>query len=181
MINDEFENQKSKIKNQKSKIINQKYHELFFLKIFTRNLSRQGMFPLINIAGLAVGLAVVLLICAYVFNEYSYDKSFTHHQRIYRANTHLAFPGMEGVSGVSSNALAPAAKEEIPGVEIAVRTYGQQVDMKVDNVPYKVNKLAWVDLDIQRPSMVQHIVRNIFSVGSGYRYCGCGSRNAAVG
>ena len=117
----------------------------FFLKIFIRNLSRKGLFPIINIAGLSIGLAAVLLICAFIFNEYSFDKSFTHHQRIYRANSYLAFPGMEGLSGVSSNALAPAAKEEIPGVEIAVRTYQQQVDVKLGDIPFKVEKLAWVD------------------------------------
>ena len=61
----------------------------FFIKIFSRSFSRKGKFPFINVAGLSVRLAVVLLICAYVFNEYSFDKSFTYHQRIYRANMYF--------------------------------------------------------------------------------------------
>ena len=44
---------------------------LFFVKIFIRNLSRKGLFPVINIAGLSIGLAAVLLIYAFIFNEYS--------------------------------------------------------------------------------------------------------------
>jgi len=123
---------------------------MFYLKIFYRNLFRQGMFQWINIAGLAVGLIVVLLICAFIFNEYSFDKSFTHYQRIYRSNTYLSFPGMEGIHGVSSNALAPAAKEEIPGIEVAVRTFTQPVDVKSNDVPFKVEKLSWVDEDFFR-------------------------------
>jgi len=122
----------------------------FFLKIFTRNLSRQGMFPLINIAGLAVGLAVVLLICAYIFNEYSFDQSFTQHQRIYRANTYFSFSGMKGLSNTSSGALAPAAKEEIPGVETAVRIYLQQLVVKAGDVPFKVDRFCWADEDFFR-------------------------------
>jgi len=120
----------------------------YFIKIFTRNLFRQGMFPFINIAGLSVGLAVVLLICAYTFNEYSFDKSFTHHQRIYRANSEMSMPGMfEGTISFSYNALGPAAKEEIPGVEAAARIFVSPVVVKIDDVLFNVERFCWADDD----------------------------------
>ena len=122
----------------------------FFLKIFTRNLSRQGMFPFINIAGLAVGLAVVLLICSYIFNEFSFDKSFTHHQRIYRANADVSAPGFEATLSFSATALASAAMEEIPGVEAAVRIFPLQVIVKTGDVLFKVERNCWADEDFFR-------------------------------
>ena len=120
----------------------------FFVKIFIRNLSRKGLFPIINIAGLSIGLAAVLLICAFIFNEYSFDKSFTHHQRIYRANSESLMPGMAGIMTISVSALASSAKEEIPGVEAAVRVnVHRQVSVKTGNVPFIVDKLCWADED----------------------------------
>ena len=123
---------------------------LFFLKIFIRNISRQGVFPIINIAGLTLGLGVVLLICTFIFNEYSFDKSFTNYKRIYRVNSYLEFPGMEGTMNVSAKALALAAKEEIPGVETAIRIFVQPLVVKANEVPFKVEKFCWVDEDFFR-------------------------------
>jgi len=126
---------------------------LFFFKIFSRNISRQGVFPLINIAGLAVGLTVVLLICAFVFNEYSFDRSFTHHQRIYRATmvgTELAQARAGKTSSNSPKALALALKDEIPAVEAAVRIFLQTVVVKAGETPFKVERFCWADTDFFR-------------------------------
>ena len=121
--------------------------DLFFVKIFARSLSRQGTFPFINIAGFAAGLAAVLLICAYVFNEYSFDKQFTHHQRIYRANADVSIPGMEGTISFVYNALAPSAMEDIPGVEAAARIFVQPVVVKTGDVLFNVERFCWADED----------------------------------
>jgi len=94
------------------------------------------MFTWINIAGLSIGLTVVLLICAFVFSEYSFDKLFTHPQRIFRANSYVIFPGMEGnMTNVSSTALASATMEEVPGVVNAVRIFVNPTDVKAGDVP----------------------------------------------
>ena len=119
--------------------------KLFFIKIFIPSLSRKGMFTWINISGLSVGLAVVLLICSYIFNEFSFDKSFTHHQRIYRAN--LYAPESAQTKTGSPKALAPVAIEELPGVETAVRIFVREVIVKVGNIPFKVGKFCWADED----------------------------------
>ena len=117
----------------------------YFIKIFIRSLSRKGMFTWINISGLSVGLAVVLLICSYIFNEFSFDKSFTHHQRIYRVN--LYAPESTQTKTGSPKALAPAAIEELPGMETAVRIFVREENVKVGNIPFKVGKFCWADED----------------------------------
>ncbi len=44
-----------------------------YIKIAWRNLSRNRMFSIINILGLAIGIAASLLILQYVSRELSYD------------------------------------------------------------------------------------------------------------
>ncbi len=111
------------------------------------------MFPWINIAGLSIGLTVVLLICAFIFNEFSFDKSFTHHQRIYRANMYLTelAQTMAGKTMTKSHkALAPTMKEDIPAVEAVVRIFLQETVVKAGNMPFKVEKFCWADEDFFR-------------------------------
>ena len=126
---------------------------MFFLKIFTRNLSRQSVFSVINITGLSVGLTAVLLICAFIFNEFSFDKSFTHHQRIYRVihsfNESSSFFGGRSVS-VTTGALADAMKEEMPAIEAAVRISVWPVVVKTSDEPFKIENFCWADRDFFR-------------------------------
>lgn len=53
-----------------------------YLKVAWRNLLRNKLSSLINIGGLAVGMAVATLIGLWLFSELSYDKSFPNHDRI---------------------------------------------------------------------------------------------------
>ncbi len=49
-----------------------------------RNLIRKPGFALINITGLAIGLAACILILLYISDELSYDKFHSNSDRIYR-------------------------------------------------------------------------------------------------
>ncbi|EZH72495.1 ABC transporter permease [Aquimarina atlantica] len=55
-----------------------------YIKIAWRNLIKNKFFSLINIFGLAVGLATCFLLMLYVFNETSYDKHHKDVNQIYR-------------------------------------------------------------------------------------------------
>ncbi|MDF2430622.1 MAG: putative transport system permease protein, partial [Mucilaginibacter sp.] len=57
-----------------------------YFKIAWRNLVRNKVSSIINISGLAIGLACVLLIGIYVKDELSYDRFFKDANRIYRVN-----------------------------------------------------------------------------------------------
>jgi putative ABC transport system permease protein len=57
-----------------------------YLKIAWRNLLRNKVSSIINISGLAIGLACVLLIGIYVKDELSYDRFFKDSGRIFRVN-----------------------------------------------------------------------------------------------
>jgi hypothetical protein len=55
-----------------------------YLKITWRNLLRNKLYSCINIAGLAVGMAVALLIVLWIVNEYSYDTFLPNYKQIYQ-------------------------------------------------------------------------------------------------
>ncbi|MFD2581280.1 ABC transporter permease [Pedobacter vanadiisoli] len=53
------------------------------LKIALRNLWKNKLFSLINIGGLAIGLASCMVLLLYVAYEYGYDKQFTDYDKTY--------------------------------------------------------------------------------------------------
>ena len=90
-----------------------------------RNLLKQKGYSVINVAGLAFGLASSLIIFLYVQEDLSYDK-FNHHcERIARL---LTIDQAVGVSsklvGVTAPALGPAMETELPEVLKSVRISG---------------------------------------------------------
>ena len=56
-----------------------------YLKIAFRNLLRNKAFSIINISGLAIGMASAILILLWIKNEVSYDQFHEKKQRIYEA------------------------------------------------------------------------------------------------
>ena len=55
-----------------------------YLKVAARNLLKHKGYSLINILGLAVGIAASVLISLYVFDELGYDRFHEKADRIYR-------------------------------------------------------------------------------------------------
>jgi len=58
-----------------------------FLHLAIRNLIRSRTYSLLNILGLSVGIACILLLGLHIKEELSYDKDFPKHDRIYRVGT----------------------------------------------------------------------------------------------
>src|SRR5258708_15775868 len=56
-----------------------------YFKIAFRNLLRSKGFSLINISGLAIGMASAMLILLWVQNELSYDRYYPNAGRLYEA------------------------------------------------------------------------------------------------
>ncbi|HRP37918.1 MAG TPA: ABC transporter permease, partial [Candidatus Dojkabacteria bacterium] len=53
-----------------------------YLKIATRNFSREKFVIIINVVGLSMGMAVTLLIGLWIWDEYSFDTYFQSHKKI---------------------------------------------------------------------------------------------------
>jgi putative ABC transport system permease protein len=90
-----------------------------FVKITLRNIKRQKLYAFINIAGLAVGLIVCILMVLYIRFELTFDDFHENADRIYRINAHdlgrdLKFAGTQAL-------LASTLKKDFPEVKYAAR------------------------------------------------------------
>jgi putative ABC transport system permease protein len=94
-----------------------------FIIIAFRTLVRHKAYSLINISGLAIGLASAILILLYVQDELSYDKFHENYDQIYRVGLHGTNQGNEIVAAVSCVPLAPTLARDFPEVISATRLY----------------------------------------------------------
>src|SRR5688500_11198197 len=92
-----------------------------FVTTTFRSLLKNKGFTLLNIFGLALGLATCLLILFYVADEVSYDRHHIEGDRIYRVNTDLNYGGVISNFAVAAPPLAEALIDNFPEVEKAVR------------------------------------------------------------
>jgi putative ABC transport system permease protein len=98
-----------------------------YLKTALRSLNRTKLFSLINILGLAVGMAVCLLILQYVTFEKSYDRFHPDSDRIYRLRYERT--SEEGTSVRFASCCPPAAdfiRGVYPEVETIARIFRYQ-------------------------------------------------------
>jgi putative ABC transport system permease protein len=94
-----------------------------YLKIAFRNLAKQKIYSAINILGLAVGLAGVLLIFLFVRNELSYDRFHENAEDLYRVYViHHAEDGSvdHTFRGVTMP-MGPAMEEYFPEITHSIR------------------------------------------------------------
>lgn len=92
-----------------------------YLKIAFRNLLRSKGFSIINISGLAIGMASALLILLWIQNEISIDRFHAKTERIYTLNNRDKFNGELWAWNTTPKILAPTVKKDYPEVEDAVR------------------------------------------------------------
>lgn len=94
-----------------------------YLIIALRNMKKQKLFAAINVAGLATGISVCMLIWLYVADELSYDKFHRDYQNIYRLALRGRLAGQEFNTANTSVPVGPAMLTDIPGVEEMVRVF----------------------------------------------------------
>ncbi len=92
----------------------------FFIVAF-RNILRQKAYAVINILGLAIGLACSILIVLFVSHELSYDKFHEKGDRIYRLYLDGKIGEQELKGAWTAVPIAPAFMEEFPELEAACR------------------------------------------------------------
>ena len=90
-----------------------------YIKITLRNFKRHKGYTFINFAGLAIGLAVTLIITFYVMDDLKYDKFHKDADRIYRILSVGVKRGTK--NSITAGPLLPAFKQSIPEVEFATR------------------------------------------------------------
>ncbi|HLY68410.1 MAG TPA: ABC transporter permease [Puia sp.] len=90
-----------------------------YFKIAWRNMIRDRQFTLLNLIGLATGIACALLIYLWVTDELSFDKFFANSDQMYQLMEVRNYPGHASISDESSGLLAETVKAQMPEVEYA--------------------------------------------------------------
>jgi|GEM_PF-1749371 len=99
-----------RLKAEKQKMIKN------YLKIAWRNLKKNKLYSLINITGLATGMAVCVVIMLFVSYEGSFDQF--HTKNIYRLDEVQKFPGMVAPQNVALSMfpMGPTLQNEFPEI-----------------------------------------------------------------
>lgn len=92
-----------------------------YIKIALRNIFRYKGYSIINILGLAMGMASVLLILLYIADEFSYDRFHKNASSIYRVGSYGNIGNMEFKGTTTPAPLAKALMDDYDEVLLATR------------------------------------------------------------
>lgn len=101
-----------------------------YLKIAFRNITKNGIYTFINVAGMVVGLTACVIICLWVIDELSYDRFNENYGNLYRVTERWAHSGGDLNSALTSSLMGPVLKDEIPEI-IGSSRYLDQKDQTV--------------------------------------------------
>ncbi len=120
-----------------------------YVIIAFRNIKRQLGYSLVNIFGLAVGLACCILIGLYVKHELSFDKFHESVENVYRVDLTFSSAQGENKTFMTPTALLPTLKREFDEVKQGTRVFDiggfSPVIIHHGNVKYQEPKFFYVD------------------------------------
>jgi len=118
-----------------------------YFKTAWRSLWKNKFYSVINVCGLAVGLATGIMLLLWVQNELSFDKFNKDYKNIYQLSTHFNNNGEDKVWSGVPGPLAVYAKS-IPEIKSIVRIQSE-FDQNISNTDrtkiFDGNKIAYVD------------------------------------
>ncbi|MEL7146273.1 MAG: ABC transporter permease, partial [Bacteroidota bacterium] len=91
------------------------------IKYAVRILMKDGIYSLLNVLGLTLGISVGVILFLYLQSEFSYDAHHEKANQIYRLSVHLQANGADFNTARTARELAPVLKSELPEVINYVR------------------------------------------------------------
>ncbi|MEP6846430.1 MAG: ABC transporter permease [Panacibacter sp.] len=102
-----------------------------FLKIVLRNLWRYKGYTIINVVGMAIGIAAMVWGYQTYKFSFSFDNFHKDQDHVYRALTYKK--DAEGLKGIFPTAAVPMAKADFSGIKEAVRFDSRGLNVKYNN------------------------------------------------
>jgi ABC-type antimicrobial peptide transport system permease subunit len=112
-----------------------------YFKLAYRNLIKDKAYSIINISGLAVGLAASILILLWVQNETSYDQFHKNAGQLYRINWDVDGLTVAG----TPTAMAASVKSQLPVVRNAVRISPKSYLFEANDKRFIEDKVIYAD------------------------------------
>ncbi|NNV56926.1 ABC transporter permease [Limnovirga soli] len=123
-----------------------------YFKTAWRNIRANKLFTVLNIAGLAIGLCVFILLFAHIANELSFDRMYTNGNNIYRVNMETTAQYNSEQWAELPNAVGPAMLKDIPQVKSFTRLvkndFGATASLKVGDKNFVENGLYLADASV---------------------------------
>ncbi|NRB47285.1 MAG: ABC transporter permease [Saprospiraceae bacterium] len=94
-----------------------------YLKIAWRNIIKNRLFSFINILGLSVGMALIIMIFLYIQHERSYNQSIPDKEQVYRLYREYPAANSRKMAIVPAP-VSPALIDEVPEIKSATRFSG---------------------------------------------------------
>ncbi|WP_421751765.1 ABC transporter permease [Croceimicrobium sp.] len=127
-----------------------------------RTLYRHRLYTLLNLGGLAIGLAVSIIVALYLHGEFTYDEHWENHEDIYRVNSRFDLNGSEELYGGSGYGLAPLLAEHYKQVEASTHLFHLEnsIFFRTDSLRQYEDQVAIADSNFFR------VFRTPFIAGS---------------
>lgn len=100
------------------------------LRLAFRNLLKNGRFTLINLIGMAVGMACCFLIAVFLDYETHFDRFFPNIDRLYRVHYQGDFGDEPLQMGQIPAPIAPVMAQNFPQVEVAARLFPRPISVR---------------------------------------------------
>src|SRR5215831_15803989 len=97
-----------------------------YFKIAWRNLLKNKVYSFINIAGLATGMAVAMIIGLWIYDEVSANKHFSNYDSLYQVMMNQTFDGVRGSQEALPYPMGEELKSKYPDFKaVAMCDWGQ--------------------------------------------------------
>ncbi|HXB44167.1 MAG TPA: ABC transporter permease, partial [Puia sp.] len=94
-----------------------------YFRVAIRSLLKRKGYTLINVLGLATGMAVCLLIVLYIQSELGYDSFHKNGDNIYRVVLDRKYPGRSTSYSMIPQSIGEAIQHEYPEVQQCTRLF----------------------------------------------------------
>ena len=111
-----------------------------YFKIALRNIKRYAAHSILNISGMAIGMACAILILLWVYDEWSYDRCFKNADNLYRIIEKQNLPGGKTEQlAIAPSPLIQTLKQEYPEIIRSSRLIHCPLALKKRRQFYRTN------------------------------------------
>ncbi len=138
-----------------------------YFKIAVRNIKRYATYSILNISGMAIGMACATLILLWVLDEWSYDRHFDYADDLFRVIEKQYFSGEEvSLFAVSPGVLPAFLKDEYPEIIRSARYSNPQFPVQKGN-EFLEAKIAVADKEFLNMFNIRFVKGDIRSALNG--------------
>ncbi len=123
-----------------------------YLRTAWRNILANKLFTFLNVAGLAIGIGVCIILFAHVSYELGFDQMYSNAENIYRVNMETTAEYNYEVWPELPNSVGPALEKDIPQVKMTTRLikddFGATASLKTGDKNFNEDRLYLADSTI---------------------------------